>query len=70
MICTTCIYAHLLEGIVRWNQDRAVVAVEDFRAPRSHMYSSALHHKVNGLNKLQYGKDLASYQVHRSESYL
>lgn len=54
--------AYLLEGIVRWNEDRAVAAVEDIGAPRSHTYSSALRHEVNRLNELQYGKDLVSYQ--------
>ena len=54
--------AYLLEGVVRWNEDRAVAAIEDGATIRSRTYNSALHHEVNRLSNMQYGNDFVSYQ--------
>ena len=52
--------AYLLEGIVRWNEDREVAALEG--GVPSHTYNSALCHEVNRLSNMQYGHDFLRYQ--------
>ena len=47
--------AYLLEGIVHWNKDREVAAIEG--GMPSHTYNSALRHEVNHLSNMQYGHD-------------
>ncbi|XP_071827724.1 uncharacterized protein [Apostichopus japonicus] len=46
--------AYLLEGIVRWNEDRAFSALQSSGA-RTHCYNSELRHEVNRVNKIVYG---------------
>ena len=54
--------SYLLEGIVRWNQDRALAAIE--APPSEHRtYNSALCHEMNRLSSLVYGKEIVpNYQ--------
>ncbi|KAJ8034188.1 hypothetical protein HOLleu_20922 [Holothuria leucospilota] len=46
--------AYLLEGIVRWNEDRAFAALQT-STPRTHSYNSELRHEINRVNKIVYG---------------
>ena len=58
--------AYLLEGMVCWNQDRGVQAVEG-QPPVERTYNSALKHEANRLTTLVYGKALLpNYQVPRA----
>ena len=57
--------AYLLEGMVWWNQDRELQAI-DGQPPAERTYNSALKHEVNRLTKLVYGEPLLpNYQVPR-----
>lgn len=47
--------AYLLEGLVRWNEDRALAAVEG-ASHRQATYNSALRHEINRLSTLVYGQ--------------
>lgn len=49
--------AFLLEGLYRWNQDRASQAV-DVEAPLCHTYSGLLRHAVNHLSQTVLGNPL------------
>lgn len=49
--------AYLLEGLYRWNQDRATQAV-DGRTTYCHTYSSLLRHSVNQLSEKVLGNPL------------
>ena len=49
--------AYLLEGMVRWNQDRELQAI-DGQPPAERTYNSALKNEVNRLTKLVYGGPL------------
>ncbi len=54
--------SYLLEGIVLWNQDRALAAIDT--PPSQHRtYNSALCHEVNRMSNLVYGKEfIPNYQ--------
>lgn len=47
--------AYLLEGLVRWNEDRALAAVEG-ASRRPGNYNSALRNEINRLSTLVYGQ--------------
>lgn len=53
--------AYLLEGIVRWNEDRETAAVEGASGSKTHTYNSALRHEVNRLSRMVYGTDVDDY---------
>ena len=64
-----------LEGIVRWNQDRALVAID--APPTQHRtYNSALAHEVNRLSTLVYGEEFVpnyvpgSWYIHTGQIFL
>ena len=49
---------YLLDGIVRWNEDRALAAVKDKNESCGlHTYNSSLKHEINRLSKMVYGED-------------
>ena len=57
---------YLLEGMVRWNQDRGVQAVKG-QPPAERTYNSALQHEVTRLTNLIHGETLLSnYHVPRT----
>ena len=48
---------YLLEGIVRWNEDRASAAMIDGCDSPTSSYSSSLKCEINRLTKMVYGED-------------
>ena len=49
---------YLLEGIVRWDEDRALVAMTDGGGNSStSSYSSSLKYEINRLTKMVYGEE-------------
>ena len=60
---TTHFQAYLLEGLSRWNEDRAAQAV-DSSAPEFRCYDQELTYAVNRLSEQVYGKeDDTSFQL-------
>ena len=49
---------YLLEGIVHWDEDRALVAMTDGGGNSSRSsYSSSLKYEINRLTKMVYGEE-------------
>ena len=62
----TTFQAYLLEGMVRWNQDRGAKAVEG-QPPAERTYNSALQNEMNRLTTVVYGEALfPNYQAPRA----
>ncbi len=51
--------AYLLDGLARWNEDRAVAATTD--EPQSHSYNHLLRHNVNTLAEVLMGMKILPY---------
>ena len=62
----TTFQAYLLEGMVRWNQDRGAKAVQG-QPPAERTYNSALQHEINRLATVVHGEALfPNYQAPRA----
>ncbi|KAF6715537.1 hypothetical protein FQA47_016411 [Oryzias melastigma] len=55
--------AYLLDGLARWNDDRAVAATTDEQQPYS--YNHLLRHAANSLSGEVLGKEVVPYTEHR-----
>jgi len=55
----TFFQAYLLDGLARWNEDRAVAATTDEQQP--HSYNHLLRHAVNTLAEEVMGKKIIPY---------
>ncbi len=55
----TFFQAHLLDGLARWNENRAVAATTDEQQP--HSYNHLLRHAVNTLAEEVLGKKVIPY---------
>ncbi|XP_071325834.1 uncharacterized protein [Trachinotus anak] len=55
----TFFQAYLLDGLARWNEDRAVAATTDEQQP--HSYNHLLHHAANTLAEEVLGKKIIPY---------